>query len=125
MRHSTRWWKIFLFSLSLTVVAILTWAQQRGMAGTGDRSTNPPRSANPSGMGTMAPGNRSNVGSMGGTGRVSSMPATRPLGVAGLGVRSGMSGMAGVPRSQGAASDVGVMPGPRHRARRAWADVQG
>ena len=111
MRHPQHWSKTLLLSLALAAIAIPAWAQQGGMAGMGDRSIKPPRSTNPSGMGTMAPGNRPGAGSMGGTDGISNMPATRPLGVAGLGVRSGMSGMAGMSGSQGAASGMGGMPG--------------
>jgi hypothetical protein len=110
MRPPKRWWKTFLLSLALMIVTIPAWAQQGGMGVMGDRSTGQPRTANPPGMGTMAPGSRPSAGSMGGSNGMSSMPATRPLGVAGLGVRSGMSGSAGA-SGMGGVSSLGNRPG--------------
>jgi hypothetical protein len=96
MRHLQPEIKVFLLSLALTVVAIPVPAQQSGMGGMGDRSSGLARAANPSGTGTMAPGRRPNMGSMGGGNGLPNAPITRPLEAARLGVTLGTSEMPGL-----------------------------
>jgi hypothetical protein len=115
MRHSQLWITVFLLSLALTIIAVPAWAQQGGMGGMGDRSSGPARAVNPSGTGTMAPGARPGMGSMGSNSGVSSLPATRPLGCR-LGVRPGC-------RRRGP-GDHRMECRCRHRVRRAWAEVR-
>lgn len=111
MKARGRWLGVML-PLSFAVVAFPAWAQQGGMGSMGGSSSGSARqSVPPTGRPTIpAPG--MSGGPMGGSRAMSNLPpATRPLGIAGLGVQSGMSsGMNGVPGLPGQSS-MGSMTG--------------
>ncbi len=97
-------------ALSAALVALPAAAQMSGMGGGSAKPTQP---GAPSVRATPSPG--VNTNGMGGTTGMSPSglpPATRPLGIAGLGVQSGMSGMTGINSGLPGQASMGSMNGP-------------